>query len=398
MIFSYEAYNSAGEKVFGTIEADTKEEVSAQLYNQELILSQLKPVKNVSKSAVKPEELIVFTRLLATGINASIPLTKALEITMEELPPQSALRMVILSLLHQLKIGKNLSDAMAMYVTIFSEMYVNMVRAGERSGRLGQALTEVLKYQMKRYDMNKKISSALLYPGVIMSFAVIILVFFIVVLIPRFQESYQSFGGEIPGFTQGLIAVTNWIKTHLLLIGGIIGLAVFGVNRAIKTPKGKKIYETVLFAIPVVGELVKKDILSRFSRTLGVLLGNGITLVESLDLLRGIVNNSIFEETIRNATHDLTQGKNFTGALKANPHIPGIMLQMAAMGEESGRLSELMGSIADFYEKEVDNSIEKITSVITPVMILFIGLIIGVIVVGLFLPIFDISQIIEQRS
>lgn len=398
MIFSYEAYNSNGEKVFGTIEAETRDEVTSQLYSQELIVSQIKAVKNVSRSAVKPEELIVFTRLLATGINASIPLTKALEITMEELPPQSALRMVILSILHQLKIGKNLSDALAMYLNIFSEMYVNMVRAGERSGRLGQALSEVLKYLMKRFDMNKKVSSALLYPGVIMSFAALILIFFIVVLIPRFQESYQSFGGEIPGFTMGLISVTNWIKNNLIWIGLAITLLVLGIKQAIRQPQGRKIYETVLFAIPVVGELIKKDILSRFARTLSVLLANGITLVEGLDLLRGIVNNSLFEETIRNATHDLTQGKNFTGALKANPHIPGIMLQMAAMGEESGRLSELMGSIADFYEKEVDNSIEKITSVITPIMILFIGVIIGIIVVGLFLPIFDISQIIEQRS
>ncbi len=398
MIFSYEAYNTAGEKIFGTVEADNKEEANLQLYHQDLIVSQIKIVKNVAKSAVKPEELIIFTRLLATGINASIPLTKSLEITMEELPAQSDLRMVIMSILHQLKVGKNLSDALAMYQNIFSEMYVNMVKAGERSGKLGQALTEVLKYQMKRYDMNKKISSAMLYPGLIMGFAVIILIFFVMVLIPRFQESYSAMGGNLPGFTKGMIEVTTWIKNHILLLGGIIGALAFGINRYIKTPRGKTIYENVLFMIPVVGELIKKDILARFSRTLSVLLANGITLVESLDLLRGIVNNSIFDETLRNASHDLTQGKNFTDALKANPYIPGIMLQMAAMGEESGRLAELMGSIADFYEKEVDNAIEKITSIITPIMIMFIGVIIGVIVVGLFLPIFDISKIMGQSS
>ena len=397
MIWSYEAYNNHGEKIFGTLEAENKEEVATYLYEQKMIVSEIRPVKNVSRSKVKPEQLIIFTRLLATGINASIPLTKALEITMAELPAKSNLGMIIVSILHQLKVGKSLSDALRLYQNVFSELYINMVRAGEKSGKLGQALNEVLKYLQKRYEMGKNVSSALLYPALILAFTLLILTFFVTVLIPHFQESYKSFGGNLPEFTLGLLNTTNWIKSHLILIVVITILTILSISRLIKTPKGRKAYENFIFSIPIVGELVRKDIVARFARTLSVLLTNGITLVESLELLQDIVGNSIFEETLYNAVHDLREGKSFSGALKENKHIPSILIQMTTMGEESGRLAQLMENMADFYEKEVDTSIEKITSVITPIMIMFIGLIVGVIVVALYLPIFNISKIMGNQ-
>lgn len=395
MIFSYTAFDKAGETVFGTIEADSKEQAASIVYEQNLIVAKLVPIKQMGKTKVKPTELIIFTRLLSTAVNASIPLTRALEITMGELAAKSELRMIILSILHQLKSGKALSNALSMYRNVFSELYVNMVKAGEKSGKLGIALGEVLKHLQKRYEMKKKISSALMYPGIIMGFAMVILVFFVMVLIPKFQESYSQFGSDIPTFTKGLMDVTNWIKSNILYIAGGIAAIVFAISRIIRTNRGRIIFEKVIFAIPVVGTLYLMDIVSRFTRTLSVLLSNGITLVDSLELVQGVVGNRIFEYTIINANKDLREGKTFTGALRENKYVPGIMTQMAAMGEESGRLAELMGNIADFYESEVDVSIEKITSVITPVMIMFIGVIIGIIVVGLFLPIFSISEMVQ---
>jgi type IV pilus assembly protein PilC len=394
MLYSYEAFSKSGGTVFGSVEAEKKDDVARILYSQGLIAGKVTPIKSGIKAKVKMDELIIFTRLLSTGVNASIPLTRALEITMSELNPKSPLRFIIVSILHELKAGKALSDALSLYRKIFSELYVNMVRAGERSGKLGQSLEEILKYLQKRYEMRKKISSALLYPGIIMGFAAVILVFFITVLIPKFQESYTQFGSEIPGFTLGLISVTNWIKSNLLYIAGGIVIIWFVIKKLINTQKGRMVYEKFVFGIPVVGELYLKDIVSRFARTLSVLLVNGIVLVDALELVRGIVGNRIFEWTIIRSIKDLSEGKSFTGALKENQYIPNIMLQMSSMGEESGKLPQLMSNIADFYEREVDVSIEKITSVITPVMIMFIGIIIGIIVVGLFLPIFNISQML----
>ncbi|OHD57166.1 MAG: hypothetical protein A2Y33_09595 [Spirochaetes bacterium GWF1_51_8] len=395
MIFTYEAFNNSGEKIVGTIDAERKEEVAGILYEQHLIVSKVNPVKSGGSIRVKADELIIFTRLLATAINASVPLTRALEITMEELAPSSPLRIIILSILHQLKVGKALSDSLYMYQNVFSELFVNMVRSGERSGKLGQALSEVLKYLTKRYELKKKISSALLYPGFVFGFAVIILGFFVSVIIPQFKESYSSFGGELPEFTAGLMAVADWFRANFVYLGiGVAGAVVFG-RYYFRTDKGRLIYEKILFNLPVVGGLYKMDLISRFTRTLSVLLLNGITLVDALELVQGVVNNRVFEATILDAIHNLTQGKSFTASLKQNKYIPTILIQMAAMGEESGRLAQLMDNLSDFYEKEVDVAVEKLTSVLTPILIAFIGIIIGVIVIGLFLPIFNLSEMVK---
>jgi type IV pilus assembly protein PilC len=396
VIFSYDAFTRSGETAFGSIEAENKDEASRLIYAQNMIVNKLVPIRSVGGKKVKPEELIIFTRLLGTAVNASVTLTRALEITMEELEPKSPLRMIVISILHQLKVGKSLSESMQLFQHVFSELYVNMVRAGERSGKLGMSLDEALKYLQKRYEMKKKLGSAMLYPSMIMGFAFVVLIFFISVLIPKFQESYSQFGGNLPAFTQGLIDFSNWVKHNLIWLFGSLGLVVYLVFLFIKrTAKGRAIYEQALFAIPVSGDIYKKDIVARFTRTLSVLLHNGITLVESLELTRGVVNNSLIEATINDAIKDLAEGKSFSAALKDNKYLPPILIQMSAMGEESGRLPDLMENLSDFYEKEVDVSVEKITSVITPVMIIFIGLVIGIIVVALFLPMFNMSNLLQ---
>lgn len=393
MIFSYEGYTRDGEKTIGTLEAEDERELKF-LLPDDIIISKVRTVRIRGIKKVSDEELISFTRLLSTAVGASIPLTRGLEITYSELAPRSPLRSVIVSLLHQIKTGKNLSDALSFHRSVFSELYISMVKAGERSGKLGRTLDEALKYLQKAYETKRKISGALLYPGFIMSFAVVILIFFLTVLIPRFQDSYAQFGSEIPKLTLNLLNFTDWFKSHLLLIflafaGSIILMKVF-----IDRPKGRRIYENVLFHLPVVGQIYNKTIISRFTNTLGVLLSNGVTLVEALELCRGVLSNKMFEDTVERSLTSLKQGESFTKALRDNPQIPSILTQMTAMGEESGRLAELLSNLSRFYEKDVDVSIEKLTTLITPVMIIFIGVIVGFIVVALFLPIFNLSSVL----
>lgn len=396
MFFNYEAYRKGGERVFGTIDAENKDRAAYQLYQQELIVTRIVPLRMNAKVKVKEEELIFFTRLLSTAINASVPLTRALEITAGELSVESQLRNVVTSLLHELKTGKSLSDSLAMFRGVFNDLYVNMVRAGERAGKLGQALQDVQKYTQKRYEMKKKIGTSLLYPSMIMIFAVIVLVFFTLVLIPQFKDSYSQFGSELPAMTTVLIDVTDWIKANIILLAALVAAAVSGIRWAVtKTEPGRVTYEKFLFILPVVGEMVRKDAVARMSRTLSVLIQNGIPLVDALELTRGVVGFKVYEWVISAGVKSLTQGGKLTDAFKGNPYIPSIFIQITAMGEESGKVGELMESLSDFYEKEVDNSIEKITSVITPVMIVFIGLIIGIVVVALFLPIFNLSNVIK---
>jgi type IV pilus assembly protein PilC len=395
MFFSYEAFTKQGEKAFGTINAQNKEEAAYILYQKDLIVSKISPVKEEKNIKVKEEELIVFTRLLGNAIEAHIPLTRGLEITVDELGDRSPLKAIVLSLLYEIKVGKAFYQALEIYPGVFNRFYVSMVKAGEKSGKLGQAFAQTLSYLMKRYEIKKKISSAMLYPSLILGFACLVLTFFVMVLIPRFQDSYMGFGGELPYFTQMLMGGTNWIKSHILwIIGFIVGL-VFFIRYWIQTEKGRLMYEEVVFGIPVIGAIYQKDVVTRFSKTLSVLLNNGITLSEGLELTNGVVNNRNFEIVIHEAISSITNGKTFVSALKEKKHIPSVLVQMVAMGEESGRLGELLDHLSEFYEKDVDVSIEKITSVITPIMIIFIGLIIGFIVVGLFLHIFDISRMIK---
>ena len=243
--------------------------------------------------------------------------------------------------------------------------------------------------------MKKKISSAMMYPSLILGFSVLILVFFTTTLIPKFQESYTQFGSDLPAITMVLINIANWTKSNIIYLAIGIALLVYLIILYVKTDKGREMYEKFLFALPVVGDMYKKDIVARMSRTLFVLLSNGITLVEALELTRGVVNNKIFEWIISGGIKELTQGGKLTTAFKGNKYVPSIFIQITAMGEESGKVAELMESLSDFYEKEVDGSVEKITTMITPVMIIFIGLIIGVIVIALFLPIFNLSNVIK---
>jgi type IV pilus assembly protein PilC len=395
MIFSYEAYRKGGEKVFGTVDADNKEMAGYQLFQQDLIVIRLRELKKDKNVRVKEVELIFFTRLLATAVNASIPLTRALEITSGELSAESSLRFIISSILHEIKTGKNLSDAMALYRGVFSELYVNMVRAGERSGKLGASLLDVLRYIQKRFEMKRKISGALMYPGMILSFAFLVLGFFAFGLIPKFRDSYAQFGSELPAPTLILMNAADWLRANILVIAGVLVVLILLIRFLARTERGRDVTENLLFSVPVAGELYRKDIIARMARTLSVLVQNGITLVEALELARGIVASRAFERIINDGIQSLTQGGKLSAAFKGKPQIPTIFVQMTAMGEESGKVGELMENLSEFYEKDVDDNIEKLTTLMTPVMIIFIGIIIGVVVLVLFLPIFNLSSVMK---
>ncbi len=396
MILNYEAFTRNGRKVYGTIQADNKEEAEKKLYKEDLILNRIIRSGNFFSGArVKNQEIIHFTRLLATAVKARIPLVKSLEIILEELSAGSTLKYNILSIIGELKSGRNFSDALSINKKIFSHFYISMVRAGEKSGTLDSSLDYILKYLQKREETGKKVSMAMLYPALILSFAFVVLVFFIAVLIPRFQESYSHFGNTLPDLTLKLIQASGWIKDNFFLIIIVISIIYLLFRLAIRTAAGKSIYDRMILSIPLFGGLIRKDILSRLVRTLSTLLSNGITLKDSLELCGGVVKNEAFESSIKNALSDLTQGKSFTKALKENKLFPIMLVQLSAIGEESGRLPELLNNLSDFYENEVSISVEKLTSLLTPIMIIGIGIVIGFIVIALFLPIFNISEMVK---
>ncbi len=392
MIYEYKAYDSVGKEFFGTLEAANKESASFSLYKKDLMVVDLKPIKNKKGSSVGKKDLIVLTRVISNGVGAHLPLTRALEIANQEFSKKSSLRTILFDLLHQIKIGKTFSEALEHHSSVFSSFYINMVRAGEKSGKLDYSFKQILNYLLKRQDMGRKVSSALLYPSMILGFAVLVLIFFMTALIPKFEMTYSQFGNGLPAMTQSLIDFTKWFQTHLIFIfGGLVGV-IGGVIALWKSKPGRLLIERMIFAVPIIGNLVNKDILARLTNTLSVLIQNGVTLTDALSLSKGVVGNLTYEKMIQKSILDISRGNKLTDAFKTNPHIPAAMMQMTAMGEETGRLPELLFSISEYYESDVDNSVDQITTIITPILIIFIGVIIGFIIVSLFLPMFNIGQ------
>lgn len=395
MQFRYEAYTRDGQKLFGSIDAESREEASAELYKKDLLVSQIGTFQQKNKSGISEGDLILFTRLLANAMDAHLPLARSLELTLGEMNSKSALAPIAASLLSEIKAGKTVTQAFQLFPMVFSRFYIGMIRAGEKSGKLAYSFNQILLYLTKRFEMKRKITSALAYPLFVIFFAAAVLFFFITYLIPRFQDSYASFGSQIPAFTRFLVGGANWFKGNIVWIILLIVAAAVFLYWYSRQESGRLTLEKLLFRTPVAGQIYQKNILSRIARTVSVLQTNGITLLDSIELSQGIVNNRIFEGILRNSARWITEGRSMAASLKENRFIPSIVIQMITMGEESGRMAELMGYLADFYEKDVDSAVEKITSLITPVLIGIIGVIIGVIVIGLFLPIFDISQMLK---
>lgn len=393
MIFQYEAYSPDGSHQSGVIEAKDKQEAALKLYQRDLVVFHLREL-STKKQSISLKDQILFTRLLSNALSAHIPLTKALEIISQEFPQRHPLKMVTLDLIRRIQGGESLSEAMELHPEAFSPFAISMVKAGEESGELPKTVEALLHYLSKRLSISQKISSALLYPVFILLFAMAVLFFFAFVLIPQFEQNYAQFGAELPLFTRLLIGFTRSLREWSWLLGLLIvavGGGFFLVRNRSWFRRGR---DALLLSLPVLGELINKDILTKFSRTLSVLLGSDVVLSEALDLCRGVVENTLYEEMISRAIQDIAQGKKLTDSLRQNRFLPPTFLQMMSMGEETSKIDQLSEYLADFYERDVDNAVEKITTLLTPVLIIFIGIIVGFIIVALFLPIFQLSQVL----
>jgi len=400
MVFNYKAYDREGRVFFGVIQAGSREEARYALYQKNLIAEEIFPLeKSFKKGSVKVETIIAFTRLLATALSAHIPLDKALEIILDEFPAGNSVgnsfRQIIITLVNELKSGKSFSEALSLFDSVFKSFYIQMVRTGEKSGKLANALEYIHQYLQKQNDVKKKVQSALLYPGLVLFVAGLVLVFFVTVLIPRFEQTYAQFGRELPFPTLVLVRTSVIIKRYIFLILGSVMGIIFLLWRWIRTERGRKWWENLLLHIPVAGNIIKRHVALLFSKTFSLLLRSGVTLRDSLEISGDIVSYGIFRENIQKAVIALSDGKSFSDTLRDNPFIPPLLLQAAAMGEESGRTGELFSGLSDFYEKELDISIEKLTSMLTPVLILLVGVIVGIIILTLFLPILNLSEVVR---
>lgn len=400
--FVYQARDRNGAISKGEIEAAGIREAAAKLREQGLFISSLQPagagrVQAEKKRAgglgrkVALRDLLLFTRQFAVLIRAGVNLSSCLKI-MEEQAENPLLAEVITGIRRDVETGNPLHEALARFPKVFPSIYIHMVEAGEAGGQLETVLERLADYFEREFMLRKKIVGALAYPLVIAVVAVIAVILVMVLIMPTFVEMFMDAGIELPTATKILIAVSNFLGAYWYVLLLFLAAAVVGLRYYRKTPQGKMNIDRLLYRMKIIGPVVQKTVIARFTRLLATLLDSGILITTSLEIVERAVDNGVIASSIAQARLNLTKGSGLAGPLAETGVYPAMVTQMIAVGEETGELSTMLNEVADFYEKEAGYAVEGLTSMIEPLIIIFMGLVIGVIVIAVIVPMMQISS------
>jgi type IV pilus assembly protein PilC len=403
--FAYVGRTRSGAVKKGELSAKTRDEAVDQLRKQSVVVTSLEEKKsgaggfNVNLSfgsGLTDKDLVVFTRQFGTMINAGLPLVQCLEILSTQ-SENKVLRTTIGEVKIQVEAGSTFSDALRRHPKVFDDLYVNLVHAGEVGGLLDTILTRLAKYIEKAMKLKGQIKSAMIYPAAILGVAVVVIAVLMIWVIPIFAKMFNELSGGkmgLPGPTQLVIDISNMFTSYwwVMLIG--TGAIVFGTKKYYSTPKGRMVIDKLLLKAPVFGDLIRKASVAKFTRTLGTLLASGVPLLDGMTICAKTAGNKVIEETLINARISISGGKTIADPLAASGVFPKMVTHMIAVGESTGALDAMLGKIADFYEDEVDQAVAGLTSLLEPIMMVFLGIVIGFIVVAMYLPIFKMSDAI----
>lgn len=400
-LFSYQATNSSGKTVQGTLSATDKQSALSLMAKQGLkpISVEIKSdVKKGGKGFFKPKikigDLVLFTRQLSTMVSAGVPLLRSLT-TMRDQVENPTLKEVINDLIKDVQGGVSLADAMAKHPDTFSDIFVNMIRAGEAAGIVDDILKRLATQVEKNSSMRKKIKSASTYPVVLLLLTVGAFMGLMIFIIPRIATILKDIGGEdaeLPVITQVMISISSFMTTYwYIVIGGSV-LAIFLIKRYIKTPAGRYQFHAFVLKIPILKNLIVKISVARFTRTFAALIGAGVSVVEALKVTSRAIGNDVYRKAIEDAANQVVNGKQLSQALEGNKLFPGIVPQMLAVGEETGQTDVVLVKVADFYDEEVDAIIDSLSSILEPVMIVIMGGMVGLVAASVMGPIASLSQ------
>jgi len=402
--YNYTAKDKQGQTLVGTLDANSDAEVAELLHKRELIVISIEQGKdrvvkvNKSKSGketVKLDDLVVFTRQLATMIDAGIPLVHSLGILAEQVE-NDALRGVVVMVRQDIEAGMNFCDSLAKHPKVFSELYINMAKAGESSGMLDDILDRLANYLEKSAALARKIQSSLVYPAVVVTMAIIITTVLLVYVVPTFKSIFESLGGQLPLPTRVLIGISDILKKYFVYLVGILVISIIAFKKYITTEKGRYNFDKLKLNAPVLGILFRKIAVAKFARTFSTLVKSGVSVLSALDIVSKTAGNKIVEEAVVNCSHAVRDGESIAKPLLQNGTFPPMVCRMISVGEQTGQLEKMLGKIADFYDEQVDAATSGLTSLIEPLVIAFLGIVVGGIVISLFLPIFQISKLIAR--
>jgi type IV pilus assembly protein PilC len=399
--FKYIVKDQTGKTTTSSVESQNRDSAIELLRKKGFTIISLQENKTAKSKAVqfakkvKLDDLVIFSRQLSTMVEAGIPLVNVLDILSQQIE-KKGFAAIIKKIRDDVEAGSSFSQALTRHPGVFSTLYINMVRAGESSGMLDEILNRVATYLEKTSALQRKVKSAMVYPIAVISISIAITIFLLVKVVPTFQGIFDMLGGGLPLPTQILILVSNILRKWFLF--GFISVVVLivGLTRYAKTEKGKLFFDGLILKLPVFGDLVRKVSVAKFSRTLSTLVKSGVPILGSLDIVAKTSGNKVVEVAVYNSKKAVREGKNLAEPLSKSAVFPPMVVRMISVGEQAGELEKMLSKIADFYDEQVDAAVAGLTSIIEPMIILFLGVVVGGIVLSIFMPIFKITEIIGR--
>ena len=397
--FEYTARSQTGQIQKGQLDVSTKDDVSAYLRKNRLILVSVREAPKQIKFSmggprVKTRDIVIFTRQFATMINAGLPLVQSLNILASQ-TENKTLADVTKTVVYDVESGNTLADAFSKHPKAFSSLYVNMVAAGEAGGILDTILLRLATFLEKNDALVRKVKGAMIYPGVIISVAAIAICILLVFVIPTFQSMFSSAGLELPLPTRVVIGMSDFLIGYWWAILAAAGAGVFGLKSYYRTAAGRLQIDTMMLKAPVLGDVIRKSAVSRFTRTLGTLVSSGVSILEGLEITAKTAGNQVVHNAVMESRQSIAGGETIAAPLERSKVFPPMVISMIAVGEQTGGLDEMLSKIADFYDEEVDVAVSALLSLMEPMMIVGLGVIVGDMVVAMYLPIFDMMNAVQ---
>ena len=399
-VYAYVGRDALGRRRAGKVEATTAEAARGLLFARGIVtvekIKEKKPLfeggLNISfLTRVKLRDLLVFTRQLRSMVSAGVPLVSGVRIVADLMPSKGFAR-IILDVASAVEHGDSFSRALNRHRRVFGDLYISMVRAGEEGGMLDQVLAKLSEHLEKTAKLKGKIKSAMSYPAFVLVLAIVIVIALFVYVVPSFQKFYEEAGVELPGPTQFVIDIGNWMKAHIgLFLAGLAGF-VFALSQIRRIPPVKAVLDRVFLKIPLFGELILKASMANFAGTLSAIIASGVGITLALDVAGQTATNSVVRSAISKVREQVERGVSIATAMAKDPIFPGMVVSMVSIGEEAGNLDEMLSKVAEFYEEEVDRTVDALTSMLEPLMVAFIGLTVGGIVGVLYLPVFKMGE------
>ena len=350
--------------------------------------------KGIGKK-IKQDEILIFVRQLATMIDAGVPLLQCLQALQDQLDPESSFYTVLHTIVQKVSGGASLSDAFSTYPKTFDNLFVSMVRAGEAGGFLPEILNKLAVHLEQSAALRRKVKSAMMYPMIVITIAILIVTLLIVKVIPVFENMFKDFGAELPMPTQVLINISHFVRSYgVFVLVALVGF-FFLFRWYLNTTNGRLAFDGLMLKLPIVGPLIKKVAVARFSSTLAALIGSGVTIINALEIVSTTSGNEVINKVLKNATVSTERGEPIASALNESPFIPRMVVKMMEIGETSGRLDTMLNKISDFYTDQINAAVAGLTSMIEPIMIAFLGIVVGGIMIAMFMPIFTLSNVVS---